>query len=115
MNTHIAASTTCYMNTSVTCTFGQDKSTAELTLKSKPAKLQDWMTDDYLLLNRVVLPDIGLDLLHNRPVLNLGEYFGITDGSLSSRGGGRLQSAHKLVGMMQGTTDHQQCSAQKGY
>ncbi len=46
-----------------------------------------------------MLPDIGLDLLHNWPVLNLGESFGITDGSLTSRGGGRLQSAPKLLSL----------------
>ena len=37
-----------------------------------------------LLLNRVVLPDVGLDLLHNWPVLNLGEGLGVTDGASAS-------------------------------
>ena len=72
-------------------------------LKSKPPKLPDSCESAHLLLNRVVLPDIGLDLLHNWPVLNLGECLGITDGSLTSRGGGCLQSAPKLVSLMQGT------------
>ncbi len=111
-DTHIAIGAPCC---SVTDAFEQGNNSNELALNSKPAKLQEWATDAHLLLNRVVLPDIGLDLLHNWPVLNLGESLGITDGSLSSRRGGRLQLAHKLVSMMQGTTDHQQCSAQKGY
>ena len=103
-------------------TLKQDFNSIELALKSKLAKLQDEVTDAHLLLDRVVLPNIGLDLLDNWPVLNLGECLGITDGSLSSRGGGRLQSAHKLVSKRRRRrlqTDareyrHQQCSAQKG-
>ena len=37
-----------------------------------------------LLLDRVVLPDVCLDLLHNWPVLNLGKGLGVTDGASAS-------------------------------
>ena len=103
-------------------TLKQDFNSIELALKSKLAKLQDEVTDAHLLLDRVVLPDIGLDLLDNWPILNLSECLGITDGSLSSRGGGCLQSAHKLFSRGKRRRlpsaarecRHQQCSAQKG-
>lgn len=110
-NTYIATGAPCC---SVTRTVGQGNKSTELALRSKTARLQEWTTDAHLLLNRVVLPDIGLDLLDNWPVLNLGECLGITDGSLSSRGGGCLQSTHKLVSnyidyidykLMQGSAD----------
>ena len=48
-----------------------------------------------LLLNRVVLPDVCLDLLDNWPVLHLGEGFGVTDRSLTSRRGSGLQVRHQ--------------------
>lgn len=37
----------------------------------------------YLLLNRAVLLDVGLDLLDDWPVLNLSEGLGVTDGTLA--------------------------------
>ena len=39
--------------------------------------------DCHLLFYRVVLLDVCLDLLHDWPVLNLGEGFGVTDWSSS--------------------------------
>ena len=46
----------------------------------------------HLLLHRVVLLHVCLDLLHDRPVLNLGEGLGVTDCSSSGGGSCSLQA-----------------------